>query len=207
MASELLLPLFPLEAVLLPGATLPLHIFEDRYKLMIGEAVEKGSEFGIVLAKDNALVNVGCAATVDTVAKRYPDGRLDIVTVGRRRFEILFLDEQKPYLQGAVHFFDDDPNTGPEPESLRRLTGLYDQLLLLAPSASGGAQAAGSGAITCFRAAGAMPPDLEIRQRLLTSRSEAERVTILSEHLEKLLPRLKLARRVEQASRGNGRGR
>src|SRR6266481_4942411 len=103
MPSELLLPLFPLEVVLLPGATLPLHIFEERYKLMIGEALEGRSEFGIVLAKGRSLANLGCSAEVEKVVKRYEDGRLDILTAGRRRFEILFLDDQKPYLQAAVH--------------------------------------------------------------------------------------------------------
>ncbi len=204
MASELLLPLFPLEVVLLPGSRLPLHIFEPRYKLMIGEAIRDQSEFGIVLAKDNSLVNVGCTASVEEVARRYPDGRMDILAVGRRRFEILFLDEQKEYLRGAVHFFEDDPSAKPNAEALQDLAEQFRRLAGLLPAAE---------AIKpdpdqpSFSIAAVLPPDLELRQRLLSSRSEAERVTLLGEHLEALLPRLEMTRRVERSARGNGQGR
>src|SRR5262245_51929210 len=89
--DELLLPLFPLDVVLYPGQPLPLHIFEDRYKEMIGECLDSKSEFGVVRLKDNAIPNVGCTATITNVVKRYDDGRLDIETTGLRRFEVLFL--------------------------------------------------------------------------------------------------------------------
>ena len=205
MSSDLLLPLFPLEVVLLPRTPLPLHIFEERYKLMIGEAIENRSEFGIVLAKDNTLRNVGCTAAVVKVVKRYPDSRLDIVTVGRRRFEVLFLDEQKPYLQAGVHFFDDDPDTAPKPDAIERLTALFESVLGFLPRQAA-EQRPRNEAVESFQAAGALPLDLDLKQRLLGSRSEAERVGILNEYLEKLLPRLKLAKRVERSARGNGRG-
>ena len=103
-----LLPLFPLQLVLLPGAGLPLHIFEERYKEMIGEAINDGTEFGIVLASEKGIVNTGCTAVVQRVVNRYDDGRMDIIARGRRRFEILLLNEEKNYLRGAVEFFDDE---------------------------------------------------------------------------------------------------
>ena len=84
-----LLPLFPLQVVLLPGSELPLHIFEDRYKEMIGEAIRNRQEFGVVLANGKGIVNTGCTAMVDKVLRQYPDGRMDILTHGRRRFEIV----------------------------------------------------------------------------------------------------------------------
>ena len=195
--------LFPLpNLVLFPHIVVPLHIFEDRYKLMIGEAVENRSEFGVVLSKESALVNVGCTASVEKVVRQYPDGRLDIATLGRRRFEILFLNEEKAYLQAAVHFFDDDPDTAPPPEAVERLGSLFQRVLEFLPAASAPEPGGGS-----FQLAGALPLDAEFKQRLLGSRSEAERVELIQEHLEKLLPRLALARRVEQRSRGNGHGR
>src|SRR5262245_1486042 len=175
MPSDLLLPLFPLEVVLLPGATLPLHIFEDRYKLMIGEAIEHNSEFGIVLSKEESLLNVGCTAGVEKVVRHYPDGRLDILTAGRRRFEILFLDEQKAYLQAGVLFFDDDADTAPPPEASRRLMQLYERVVQLLPGhAIEGAVP--EGGYTTFQVGGALPLDLDLKQRLLSSHSEAERV-------------------------------
>ena len=205
MPSDLLLPLFPLEVVLLPRAVMPLHIFEERYKLMIGEAIENKSEFGIVLSKENALANIGCTATVERVIRKHSDGRMDIVTAGRRRFEILFLDEQKPYLQGGVHFFDDDADTTPAPQDLPRLAELFERVLGFLPSETRETPAHKE-RITSFQVAGILPLDLEIKQRLLGSRSEAERVAMLVEYLQKLLPRLERAKRVERSSRGNGRG-
>ena len=74
-----LLPLFPLEVVLFPRTQFPLHIFEDRYKEMIGDAVRDNSEFGIVLTAEKGIVSTGCTAVVEEVTQRYPDGRLDIV--------------------------------------------------------------------------------------------------------------------------------
>ena len=108
--ESLLLPLFPLELVLFPGQTLALHIFEDRYKEMIGECLDNQTEFGIVLAgeKDNSIANQGCTAVVTSVTRRYDDGRMDIEVGGRRRFEVLFLDQERSFLRAAAQFFDDE---------------------------------------------------------------------------------------------------
>src|SRR5215472_12444875 len=95
-----LLPLFPLRVVVFPRTPLPLHIFEERYKQMVGEAIRAKSEFGIVLAKEEGIVNAGCTVVVEKVLKTYPDGRLDIMTRGLRRFEILDLNQEKDYLRG-----------------------------------------------------------------------------------------------------------
>jgi Lon protease-like protein len=109
-----LLPLFPLGVVLLPHNRLPLHIIEPRYREMVGEAIRAGSEFGVVLATDKGVANLGCTARVLEVTSRRPDGRFDIVSVGMRRFEILLLNEEKAYLRAAVQFFDDeDPAPAP----------------------------------------------------------------------------------------------
>jgi Lon protease-like protein len=109
-----LLPLFPLGVVLLPHNRLPLHIFEPRYRKMIGEAASAGSEFGVVLATEKGVANLGCTARVLEITNRHPDGRFDIVSLGFRRFEIVLLNEEKEYLRAAVHFFDDeDPAPAP----------------------------------------------------------------------------------------------
>src|ERR1700686_31484 len=109
-----LVPLFPLEVVAFPGSAIPLHIFEDRYKEMVGEAEAAGTEFGIVLAKDGGIVNAGCTVVVESVLKRYPDGRFDVLTRGQRRFLIKSLDQDKDYLRGEVEYFnDEDPNFAP----------------------------------------------------------------------------------------------
>jgi len=113
-----LVPLFPLQVVVFPRTDLALHIYEDRYKAMVGEAVRDGSEFGVVLAQQDGIVNIGCTVVVERVVHTYPDGRLDILTRGRRRFEIVALNEEKSYLQGEPAFFDDD-DLSPVPPDLR----------------------------------------------------------------------------------------
>src|ERR1035438_4122593 len=103
-----LIPLFPLQVVVFPRTHLPLHVFEERYKEMIGNAIRDHSEFGVVLAKEEGIVNAGCTVTVEKVLETYPDGRMDILTRGLRRLEIVGLNGDKDYLQGEVSFFDDD---------------------------------------------------------------------------------------------------
>jgi len=106
-----LLPLFPLEIVVFPGAPLPLHIFEPRYKEMIGECLSQNRAFGMVRAKENALSAIGCSARILTVIKKYEDGRMDISAEGAQRFEIIQLSQERSFLQAEVAFFDDEPST------------------------------------------------------------------------------------------------
>jgi Lon protease-like protein len=122
------LPLFPLHSVLCPGIALPLHIFEPRYRTMIGRCLEEGTPFGVVLIRDgrevgplaNHIAEVGTTAVIRQ-AGRYPDGRLDIVTVGERRFRIASVDAgREPYLVGDVEELD-EPLGGPAAE-VSRLT-------------------------------------------------------------------------------------
>src|SRR4051812_16389463 len=114
--SSRMIPLFPLNVVVFPRTRLPLHIFEERYKEMVGQVIGDESEFGIVLAKQDGIVNAGCTVAIEKVLEMYPDGRMDIMTVGRRRFEVVSLNEEKPYLQGEVAFFDDDDFSPPPPD-------------------------------------------------------------------------------------------
>ena len=89
-----LLPLFPLEVVLMPGGHLPLHIFEERYKEMIGEALRDKTEFGIVLVNGGGLAETGCTATIEGVLREYPDGRLDIVCSGASTGNVMLFEQQ-----------------------------------------------------------------------------------------------------------------
>lgn len=116
------IPIFPLRSVLCPGVALPLHIFEERYRLMIGRCIERGEPFGVVLLREGHEVGTlrGQIAAVGTTAAirragAYPDGRLDILTVGQQRFRLEGLDNvSEPYLVGQVSLLDEP--TGPEPE-------------------------------------------------------------------------------------------
>jgi Lon protease-like protein len=94
-----LIPLFPLDVVLFPGTPLELHIFEPRYKEMIGECRAQNRQFGVIRAVEQVLAEVGCMAEIVTVVKEYSDGRLDLVTEGRRRFELLGVNQERSFLQ------------------------------------------------------------------------------------------------------------
>src|ERR1700687_1485346 len=109
-----LLPLFPLDVVLLPGTPLPLHIFEPRYKEMIGECLANNAPFGVVRALEEGLAEVGCSAEIVSVTKEYPDGRMDLVAEGRKRFEVLELNRERSFLQAEVLLVQDEPVVQPE---------------------------------------------------------------------------------------------
>ena len=109
MIGKEILPIFPLGIVMLPEQLIPLHIFEERYKLMIGECLADDKVFGIVYFDGQKMCGAGCSARVQEVLKKYPNGRLDIATRGDRRFIVGQLYESKSYLQATVDYFDDDP--------------------------------------------------------------------------------------------------
>jgi len=108
MTGHQIIPLFPLGVVLLPQMELPLHIFEERYKVMINECLEQGRIFGIVYYDGTDMRSIGCAAKIINVIKHYEDGRMDIVTLGKTRFVIKTIDQSKIYLQAKVLFFEDE---------------------------------------------------------------------------------------------------
>ena len=106
-------PLFPLGLVLLPGEVVPLHIFEERYKTMIGECLDQGTEFGIVWSGDEGVRDVGCAAEVAQLIERTEDGRMNILAKGTRRFTLERRIEDMPYPAGDVTWTEDtDPEEG-----------------------------------------------------------------------------------------------
>lgn len=177
-----LLPLFPLEVVLVPGGHLPLHIFEERYKEMIGEALRDKTEFGVVLATGKGLSEVGCTATIEGVLREYPDGRLDIVTLGRRRFEILLVNEEREFLQAAVEFFDDEPDA-PNAQAEERQAAINAYNTLQSLWSNQPLEDAGlTDPRASFRLVRAIK-DLQFRQAILTCRSEAERIHKLADYL------------------------
>src|SRR5919107_6036237 len=109
MSEEL--PLFPLGVVALPHELVPLHIFEERYKTMIGECLERETEFGIVWAADDGLRPVGCAMEITEVLERMDDGRLNILTRGTRPFRVVAERDALPYPAGTVEFLEDKDET------------------------------------------------------------------------------------------------
>ena len=177
-----LLPLFPLSVVLLPGMPLPLHIFEERYKEMIRDILPVEGEFGVVLAKDDGIVNIGCTATVVNVVRKYPDGRLDLLAAGQRRFRIESLDEDKSYLRAEVEYFDDE-DVNEVPPELRRKAGIALRRLMQIERPEGPSDAIENAARLSFQIA-QLVSDLDKRQTVLSLRSEVERL----EYLVRVVP-------------------
>jgi Lon protease-like protein len=200
-----LLPLFPLQVVLLPGAQLPLHIFEDRYKEMMAEVIRDRLEFGVVLASEKGIVNTGCTAVVDKVLRQYPDGRMDILTRGLRRFEILLLNDERAFLRGSVEFFDDDESTPPAPDLQKRAIEGYNQLAALSQNEPLQGTEAGAPQLS-FRLAQPVP-DVSFRQVLLATRSEADRIRQLADFFPSYVVRQRRIQHVKEVAPRNGHGR
>jgi ATP-dependent Lon protease len=199
-----LLPLFPLQIVIFPRTAIPLHIFEERYKEMVGDAIRDGSEFGIVLEKDRGIVNAGCTVVVEKVVKNYPDGRMDIVATGRRRFEIMVLNEEKDYLQGEVEFFDDDESAPAPLEVQHRALAQYKGLLEVGETRSFSEPNLEDPQLS-FQLAQAIQ-DLDFLSLLLRSRSETERLKHLNEYLAEYIPKQRQISRMKHLSPQNGFG-
>lgn len=200
---EGLLPLFPLEVVLLPHAPMPLHIFEDRYKEMIGECLRTGSEFGVVQARGNGILRIGCSASIEEVLKTYDDGRMDILSLGRRRFEIQDVETERAYLHAHVTFFDDD-DFSPVPGELRR-RALISHAELLALTESDEEPTDIDLPDLSFHLA-RVSTDLDFRQLLLDIRSESARMERVAEHLSRLILQRRTQNDMKRVIRQNGHG-
>ncbi|MCZ2156152.1 MAG: LON peptidase substrate-binding domain-containing protein [Bryobacterales bacterium] len=191
-----LLPLFPLRVVALPHSSIPLHIFEERYKALVNASIETGSEFGIVLGEDRGIVNVGCTVYVEAVTRRYEDGRLDILCVGRRRFEIILLEQHGELLRARVQFFDDDDDRS-TPESRQIAVSAWERANPLLPEPQRESIDPTLPQLG-FRLADSVP-DLDVRQMLLQLRNEEERLKQIAAYFDGYaarLARLTHARRV-----------
>jgi Lon protease-like protein len=202
--SSGLIPVFPLSVVVFPRTPLPLHIFEERYKEMVGNAIRDSSEFGIVLAQEDGIVNAGCTVIVEKLKHMYPDGRMDVITRGRRRFEIQSLNEEKLYLQAEVTFFDDDDFSETPAELRDRAVSQYQtlsQLDVLRDAEEPNLQ----DPQLSFQLAHAVP-DLNFLSVLLRQRSEKSRLTELNEYLSQYIPRQQTIERVKTLAPTNGHG-
>ena len=205
-ADESLLALFPLGLVLLPGEVVPLHIFEERYKLLIEERRDEG-EFGILLSEDDELRECGCAASVAEVIETFDDGRMNVLVQGGRRFRVLELrepdDPAGEYLSALVEYYDDAIADTP-PQLRAALLDVFRKMLLLM-DVEAPREPAGEGPLS-FRIAAAVDFGVPLKQELLESLSEEQRLETLLMTMEALLPRLELRKEREEAIRGNGKG-
>ena len=198
--------IFPLQIVLFPGSSYPLHIYENRYRALIRESLDSNTEFGINLVEESKLFDVGCMARVSSVLQEYEDGRMDIIVTGTERFRgASYRQDEKPYMTAEAEIITDtDPV--PESELLEETIALYNQLV---ESVYGGAEEeldpthwTGGGA--SFRIAQKSGLDLVVRQNLLEMRSETARLTFLHSYLRDLVPKVKAMERIQLLIRNDG---
>ncbi|GIV54371.1 MAG: hypothetical protein KatS3mg039_0889 [Candidatus Kapaibacterium sp.] len=203
--------LFPLGVVLFPGTYLPLHIYEPRYRQLIGECLSSRLPFGINLLDEGDLHLIGCTAEVEGIVRRYDDGRLDIVVVGRRRYVLQSFDDQsKPYFVGTIEYIEDRPDGAARLESYRHCVTLYNALVervfpnpdrLKLPT---DAIPEIKGSTPSFFMAQKAGLKLVEKQVVLSLQSENERLEFIAQHLAELLPRLDRAEELYRIARTDG---
>lgn len=191
-----LLPIFPLGLVLFPGAPLPLHIFEPRYKEMIGECLEQKKVFGIVRATEEGVAEIGCTAEIVTVTKKYDDGRMDIIARGVDRFEVVEVNQDRSFLQAEVVVLNDNLGT-PADELVAQAVKLHGEIIRLVgvegAEANFAAMRAESMENLSFQLAGSLPFDLDFKQSLLATLSEEKRLESFVGYLQAILPGVRRA--------------
>jgi Lon protease-like protein len=195
------IPLFPLDVVLFPGAPLPLHIFEERYKEMIGLCLKQQSSFGVVRARQEGLAVIGCTARIVRM-HRYDDGRMDILCQGERRFEIEALENARPFLEAQIDFVDDEDDQASR-HLREECLALHFETLELAGIESAEMPASLDGPIS-FQLASNLPADLGFKQQLLNSRSDAQRTEYLREFYNAILPKLRAGVTARKTAAHNG---
>ena len=199
------IPLFPLNVVLLPGADLPLHIFEPRYRQMVKACLEEKSEFGMLLSLPNGVARVGCTAEILDVVNRYDDGRMDILTVGRTPFRVLELFPEAPLLEGHIDYLEDREALA-NPRIQRELVELYEAChTLIYDDYPKNLQGASPDELS-YLVAGTLPMELLWKQQILELRSEADRQERLVTYLREWAPHLQKKEALRHRAAGNGHG-
>lgn len=197
-------PLFPLGIVALPSESVPLHIFEDRYRKMIERCLEEQLEFGIVWMAEDELKGIGCACTIDEVLERTEDGRMNIVVHGTRPFRLLERQEHLPYPAGVVEFLDEhDPDA--DPDVARTTRELYAELVAQATDKTLSAEELQE--LDAYRMAATVEFGVDAKQELLELRSETARLNLLTMLFRAAIKRMELVERAQTRARSNGKVR
>jgi Lon protease-like protein len=195
-------PLFPLGLVALPSELVPLHIFEERYKTMIGRCLDEGSEFGIVWMSEDGLRPVGCACEIAEVVERMEDGRINLIARGTRPFRIEERQDELPYPAGTVEFLHDRSEEA-DPDAAEAAHEAYAELVNEATDRT--PDMAEIGEMSAYQMAATVEFGLEAKQGLLDLRSETARLRLVTRLFRAALKRLDFVNRAQARARSNGR--
>ena len=196
-------PLFPLGIVLLPTEIVPLHIFEDRYKRMIGRCVEEELEFGIVWLGDEGLKEVGCTARVAQVLERMDDGRMNILAQGGRPFRLMRRIDDMAYPAGDVEMLD-DLDEGDEALALSAREAYADLVERVTDNRPGVDELDG---LNAYGMAATIELAAAPKQALLEERSEDARLKTVGDLFATALDRIANAEEAQERAQSNGKVR
>lgn len=200
------LGLFPLNLVLFPGVRLPLHVFEPRYQTLVNECLDRGSAFGINLLENARMQLVGCTAHVVSVNHRFPDGRLDVVVEGGKRYRVSTIhDDHSPYVLADTVELVDTPEIT-DPSLLLQCSTLYNKVIgLVFGNAEYQFDASSVGSSSpAFLMAPKSGLSTKQKQELLELTSENERLSLLLTHLSEVVPSIQQAATMQRIIASDG---
>jgi Lon protease-like protein len=199
------LPIFELPVVILPGELLPLHIFEERYKRLVGHCLEASEPFGVVFRdEDGNAHRIGCTARITEVLERFDDGRLDIVVAGEQPFKVLERFEEEEFPAGEVEPIGagDEPGEGDAEAALDTREAFSELVERVA------GQAPDEGELEeedSYGIAARVELPVETKQALLELRSEPERMRMLGNALRALIAAVVGSRKIAERAKMNGK--
>jgi Lon protease-like protein len=196
--------MFPLGMVALPTESVPLHIFEDRYRKMIQECLDSEREFGIVWLSEEELKPVGCACEIDRVLERSEDGRMNIVVRGTRPFRLVERQDDLPYPAAVVEFLAEQ-DEDPDPEVTQETRELYADLVEQATDKTLDEEELAQ--LDSYTMAATVEFGTDVKQELLELRSENARLRLLTLLFRAAIKRLELVERAQARARSNGKVR
>ena len=194
--------LFPLGLVLLPTERVPLHIFEPRYRELIGECLDQEEPFGLVFADDDGLRRVGTLASVVEVTDRFDDGRLNVVVEGGDRFRLVELTEGRSFHTGTIEPLGDLENDPPSAEEVERATAVFSRLVQLTGAEVEPPDVESEQPSFSIAARFELAPDLKLE--LLEETSERQRLVRLCEILESAAASVERQREIGELAQTNG---
>jgi Lon protease-like protein len=197
-------PLFPLNLVALPSESVPLHIFEDRYKAMMEHCLAVSGEFGIVWMADDELHEIGCACEIEQVLERMDDGRMNLISRGTRPFRIIERQSNLPYPAGVVEFLGDDPEDV-DPLISATARRIYADLVKRATDRELSEEEVDE--LDAFGMAATVDFGLDAKQGLLDLRSENARLGFVTRLFRAATRRLDFVDRAQARARSNGKVR
>lgn len=194
--------LFPLPIVLLPTELVPLHIFEERFRELIGQCYEKDQEFGVLLEDEEGRRSVGTMAAITEMLAQLPDGRMNIVVTGGAPFEVVEETGGRSYDTALIELLADVASDPSEAE-VARLLNAFSRLASAAEAEPGDLDESPDG--LAFRLAAIVEFEVGVKQDLLELRSERDRIIALAQVFEGAASTIAWRALAKKRAPGNGR--